>query len=62
MCQQGRSGAHLEAQGIRRRIGAPSVQFWPVILSNLMPVLTFAGTSLKGTPDHVELMSYFSHL
>ena len=40
MCQQGRSGAHLTAQGIRRRIGTPSVQFWPVILSNLMPVLT----------------------
>ena len=40
MCQQGRSDARVEAQGIRRRTGAPSVQFWPVILSNLTPVLT----------------------
>ena len=50
MCQQGRSDAHLEAQGIRRRIGASSVQFWPVILSNLIPVLTKVHTWASDLP------------
>lgn len=40
MCQQGRTGAHVRAQNIRRQVGAPSVQFSPVILSNFRPVLT----------------------
>ena len=40
MCQQGRTGAHLRAQNIRRQVGAPSVPFSPVILSNFRPVLT----------------------
>ena len=44
MCQQGRTNAHVGAQVIRRQVGAPSVQFWPVILSNFTPVLTPAGT------------------
>lgn len=40
MCLRGRTGAHLRAQGIRRQVGAPSVQFSPVILCNFGPVLT----------------------
>lgn len=40
MCQQGRTGAHVGAQNIRRQVGVPSVQFSPVILSNFTPVLT----------------------
>jgi hypothetical protein len=40
MCLRGRTGAHLRAQDIRRQVGAPSVQFSPVILCNFAPVLT----------------------
>jgi len=40
MCQQGRTGAHVRAQNIRRQVGVPSVQFSPVNLSNFTPVLT----------------------
>ena len=40
MCQQGRTGAHVGAQNIRRQVGVPSVQFSPVNLSNFRPVLT----------------------
>ena len=40
MCQQGRSGVHSKAQSNRRRDEALTVQFSPVILSNLAPVLT----------------------
>jgi hypothetical protein len=42
MCQQGRTGAHVGAQNIRRQVGVPSVQFSPVILSNFTPVLTLS--------------------
>ena len=40
MCLRDRSGAHSWAQEHRRQVGAPSVQFSPVILSNFTPVLT----------------------
>ena len=40
MCQRGRTGAHNWAQRIRRQVGAPSVQFSPVLLCNFTPVLT----------------------
>ena len=40
MCLRGRTGAHYRAQDHRRQVGAPSVQFSPVILCNLRPVLT----------------------
>ena len=40
MCQRGRTGAHSWAQRIRRQVGAPSVQFSPVLLCNFTPVLT----------------------
>lgn len=43
MCLRGRTGAHFWAQDIRRQVGAPSVQFSPMILCNFRPVLTLDG-------------------
>src|SRR6266496_2733532 len=40
MCLRDRTGAHSWAQDIRRKVGAPSGQFSPVLLCNFTPVLT----------------------
>lgn len=48
MCLRGRTGAQLRAQDIRRQVGAPSVQFSPVILCNLTPVLTGPAAGAAG--------------
>jgi hypothetical protein len=52
MCLRGRTGAHSWAQDIRRQVGAPSVQFSPVILSNFRPVLTH-GRDLSAQPGEL---------